>query len=194
MEISFIRSHELACTFELLGEESGVSRDKELELLVQVTRGQVHIPGANTYMKNRQTRETETSLLEHIKHAGVNYSCSEFTFPQRQQPSLAQTPNTERGVCPKRSRRAAATDVVRLMLKLKKRFGLGGTGVRFSATKRSFHFHPNLQCFDEEIPKILPAFIFRQAQGWNDYFSLIHTDISNFQQGFGSCVGTLWLP
>lgn len=87
----------IARTFELLGEEGGVSGDEEFELLVQITEGQVHIPGANTYVRNRETRETETGLLERIRHAGVNYSCLEFTFPQTQQPSH-ETPNIEPGV------------------------------------------------------------------------------------------------
>lgn len=93
-KLRFLEQH----TFELLREEGRVSGDKEFELLVQITRGQVHVPGANTYIKNRERRETETGLLEHITHAGVNYSCSEFTFPQTQRPLRAEAPNIELGV------------------------------------------------------------------------------------------------
>lgn len=53
------------CTFELLREESRVSGDKELELLVQITGGQVHIPGANTYIKSRETRDRDGSVSTH---------------------------------------------------------------------------------------------------------------------------------
>lgn len=46
----------------------------------------------------RKERETETGLLESITDAGVNYLCSEFTFPQTQQPPQAQMPKIEPGV------------------------------------------------------------------------------------------------
>lgn len=88
-------SHGVVCTFELLREESRMSGDEEFELLVQITGGQVHIPGANTYRKNR---ETETGLLGHIKHVGVNYSCTEFTFPQTQQPLHEEAASIELNV------------------------------------------------------------------------------------------------
>lgn len=52
----------IARTFELLGEEGGVSGDEEFELLVQITEGQVHVPGANTYVWGTEKPERQRQV------------------------------------------------------------------------------------------------------------------------------------
>lgn len=162
-------SHGIARTFELLREERGVSGDEEFELFVQITGGQVHIPGANTYIKNRETRETETGLLERIKHAGVNYSCSEFTFPQTQQPSHEEAANIEPDISQTEQKNVCC------------RFHLHYIQVEVAMRYESFQllicgviFIQICSVFVNKFPKYLRCslfFLFGQTQGWDDYFS-----------------------
>lgn len=174
-----VKSHGLARTFEFLGEESGVSGDEEFELLIQITGGQVNIPGANPYIKNRDKRETETGLLERIKHAEVNYSRSKFTFPQTEQPSHAETPNIGPGVSQTEQKNGCDTLHAPFIKVEDLAMGYSHTEAQiFPSTNVSFYFRPDLQCCCEEIPKIPHV-----------YFSPVQTDISNFQQMFGSCIG-----